>query len=309
MSWVLDVFVHVLKALFLAVWGALRALSSCVRTGQRRPDLSANICLVTGAGQGLGRLLALQLADCGASLVLWDIDGEKVHSVAEEVREKGREAHSYVVDCSKREEVYRCAKQVREEIGDVAVLVNNAGIVTGQRLMDAKDESIERTFAVNTLAHYWTVKAFLPWMVDNNYGYIVSIASVMAFQGVPKLSDYSASKAAALSFAESLRYELRQEKKTGITVTCICPYHIRTELFKGVTTRFPSLMRTLTPEEVARRTVTAMADKQFIVVLPKIFYLAMFLKGFLPTESDDEILDVLGAGTGMNTFIGRKKSD
>jgi all-trans-retinol dehydrogenase (NAD+) len=229
--------------------------------------------------------------------------------VAEEVREKGREAHSYVVDCSKREEVYRCAKQVREEIGDVAVLVNNAGIVTGQRLMDAKDESIERTFAVNTLAHYWTVKAFLPWMVDNNYGYIVSIASVMAFQGVPKLSDYSASKAAALSFAESLRYELRQEKKTGITVTCICPYHIRTELFKGVTTRFPSLMRTLTPEEVARRTVTAMADKQFIVVLPKIFYLAMFLKGFLPTESDDEILDVLGAGTGMNTFIGRKKSD
>ena len=78
-----------------------------------------------------------------------------------------------------------------------------------------------------------TVKAFLPWMLDNNYGYIVSIASVMAFQGVPKLSDYSASKAAALSFAESLRYELRQEKKTGITVTCICPYHIRTELFKG----------------------------------------------------------------------------
>ena len=79
----------------------------------------------------------------------------QVRSVAEEVREKGHKAHSYVVDCSKRDEVYRCARQVQEEVGDVAVLVNNAGIVTGQRLMDAKDESIERTFAVNSLAHYW----------------------------------------------------------------------------------------------------------------------------------------------------------
>ena len=78
MSWVLDAMIHVLKALSLAVWGALRALLSCARTSTRRPDLSADVCLVTGAGQGLGRQLALQLADCGASLVLWDIDGEKV---------------------------------------------------------------------------------------------------------------------------------------------------------------------------------------------------------------------------------------
>lgn len=116
-------------------------------------------------------------------------------------------------------------------------------------------------------------------MIDNNYGYIVSIASVLAFQGVPKLSDYTASKAAALSFMESLRYELRQDKKTGITLTCVCPYHIRTELFKGVTTRFPSLMRSLSPEEVAQRTLSAMADRQFVVILPRIFYLALFLKG------------------------------
>ena len=70
-------------------------------------------------------------------------------------------------------------------------------------------------------------------MLENNYGYIVAIASVLSFQGVPKLSDYCASKAATLSFMETLRYELRQAMKTGITVTAICPYHIRTELFKG----------------------------------------------------------------------------
>lgn len=76
-------------------------------------------------------------------------------AVAEEIQARGHIAHFYVVDCSKKEEVYRCAQQVQNEVGNVAVLVNNAGVVTGQKLIEAKDESIEKTFAVNTLAHYW----------------------------------------------------------------------------------------------------------------------------------------------------------
>ena len=80
MSLVAEVFVHVFRALYLAVWGALRALLSCGRTSKKKPDLGSDICLVTGAGQGLGRQLALQLAACGATLVLWDIDEEKVYS-------------------------------------------------------------------------------------------------------------------------------------------------------------------------------------------------------------------------------------
>lgn len=75
---VMSLIVVVFRVLFLAVWGALRSLFSC-GASKKKPDLSSDLCLVTGAGQGLGRQLALQLADCGASLVLWDIDGEKVH--------------------------------------------------------------------------------------------------------------------------------------------------------------------------------------------------------------------------------------
>ena len=79
MSWVLEVLAHVIKALYLTVWGSVRAVLSVFPSGrQKRPDLSGKLCLVTGAGQGLGRQLALQMADCGASLVLWDIDEEKV---------------------------------------------------------------------------------------------------------------------------------------------------------------------------------------------------------------------------------------
>ena len=78
MSWVAEVLVHLFRALFLTVWGALRALLTCALPGRKRPDLTSEVCLVTGAGQGLGRQLALQMADCGACLVLWDIDQEKV---------------------------------------------------------------------------------------------------------------------------------------------------------------------------------------------------------------------------------------
>ena len=101
--------------------------------------------------------MALQFAKCGATLVLWDIDGGKIGAVAEEIRGEGGAAHPYVVDCSKREDVYRAAGRVREEVGDVAVLVNNAGIAPEKAFINGelKDEEIERTYAVNALALYW----------------------------------------------------------------------------------------------------------------------------------------------------------
>ena len=75
--------------------------------------------------------------------------------MADEIREMGNEVFAYVCDCSKREEVYRMADQVREEVGDVAVLVNNAGIVSGKKFMDSVDSETEKVFGVNALAHFW----------------------------------------------------------------------------------------------------------------------------------------------------------
>jgi len=97
----------------------------------------------------------MKFAECGATLVLWDINEEGVHAVADEIREMGNEVFPYVCDCSKKEEVYRVAAQVKEEVGDVAILVNNAGVVSGRRFVENDDASVERTFGVNTLAHFW----------------------------------------------------------------------------------------------------------------------------------------------------------
>lgn len=123
-----------------------------------------------------------------------------------------------------------------------------------------------------------TVKAFLPWMLKYNYGYVVQISSIMAFQGIPRLGGYCASKAAAMSLSETLRWELKVMKKTGITVTCVCPYHINTEMFAGVTTNFSSLFKTLDAEYVVERILQAIDEKQFIVATPRIMYLLIFLK-------------------------------
>ena len=116
-------------------------------------------------------------------------------------------------------------------------------------------------------------------MVENNYGYIVEISSILAFAGAVGLSDYCASKSAVVSFSETLRSELMAAKKTGISVTCVCPYHIgNTSMFSSVRTKFPKLLPSLVAEDVAERVIRAVTEKQFLVVIPKSFYFSLFLK-------------------------------
>jgi len=200
-------------------------------------------------------------------------------------------------------QVYRAAKKVREDVGNVSILVNNAGVLSGKRIWESSDASIEKTFQVNTLAHFWvkfialfntnvyvltallclfvqTVKAFLPWMMENNYGYIVQICSICAFVSSSGLTDYCASKSAAVTFAETLRTELKVANKDGISVTCVCPSHIgNTGMFTGLRVKFPRLFPSLKVEEVAERTLRATVEKQFMVAIPRNFNMFLFLKG------------------------------
>jgi all-trans-retinol dehydrogenase (NAD+) len=108
--------------------------------------------------------------------------------------------------------VYDLAKNVLEEIGTIDILVNNAGIVSGKSFLEISDEQIIKTFQVNALAHFWTVRAFLPKMIENRNGFIVNIVSAAGMIGVYKQSDYGASKFAAFGFDESLRMEIRRNQ-------------------------------------------------------------------------------------------------
>lgn len=111
-------------------------------------------------------------------------------------------------------------------------------MVSGRALLDTPDEMIERSFSVNTLAHFWTVKAFLPTMLEKDHGHIICIASMAGYVGIPKLIDYCSSKFAAVGFDEALRLELEMLGADGVHTTVICPYFIQaTGMFDDVNSR------------------------------------------------------------------------
>ena len=119
-------------------------------------DCGDEICLVTGAAQGLGKQMAIEFARRKAVVVMWDIQEEKLKAVASEIKEEfGSKVYAYVCDLSSREEIYKVAARVKKEVGSVSVLVNNAGVMKVHTIIDAKDEDIEQTFQVNSLAHFW----------------------------------------------------------------------------------------------------------------------------------------------------------
>lgn len=118
-------------------------------------DVTDELVLITGSGSGIGRLTAIKFAEKGANLVLWDINGNGIDETAKLVREKGTKAYTYSVDVTDREAVYKTASKVKEEVGIVTILVNNAGIVQGKPILEMNDRQVEKTMNVNALSHIW----------------------------------------------------------------------------------------------------------------------------------------------------------
>lgn len=129
------------------------------------------------------------------------------------------------------------AQEAKSKIGDVDILVNNAGIVQGKMISELNDFMIHKTMVVNSESHLWLIKEFIGPMKEKNSGHIVSIASVAGTAGCPEMTDYCASKFAAVGLMESLRVELKREK-FDIKTTIICPYFINTGMFDGVKTSY-----------------------------------------------------------------------
>jgi len=166
--------------------------------------------------------MAVQLAHEGCTVVLWDVDLAAVQRVVGEVEAIGQLARAYKVDVANRALVYATAKDVLKEFGNVDILINNAGVVSGRSIIDADDARSELTIQVNTIALMWVTKAFLPSMIAQKRGHVVTMASGAGRIGARGLVDYAASKFGAIGFDEALRSELRHlapELKT----TCVCP--------------------------------------------------------------------------------------
>lgn len=126
-----------------------------------RKDINGEIIFLTGAGSGLGRLMALKFAKLGATVVCADINQSANEETVREIQSQGFKAHGYQCDCSSREDIYRVADLVKAEVGDVTILINNAGIVSGKKFLETEDWMIQKTFEVNTMAHFWVSFRFV----------------------------------------------------------------------------------------------------------------------------------------------------
>jgi all-trans-retinol dehydrogenase (NAD+) len=157
-----------------------------------------NVILITGAGSGVGKALALGFAKRGAVVVIWDINKSGLEDTVQLVKAINGTIFSYLVDITDKNLVYETASKVREEVGIVNILINNAGIVSGKDFLQIPDKNIIQTFNVNVISHFWLIKAFLPDMIERNSGHLVSIASIAGVVGVSGLTDYCASKFATM---------------------------------------------------------------------------------------------------------------
>ncbi|KAL2090724.1 hypothetical protein ACEWY4_012987 [Coilia grayii] len=295
-------------------------LNAIVRTilRPRLKPIDGELCLITGAGGGLGRLFALEFAKEGAEVVLWDCNQEANEKTAKLVRELGFKAHAYTVDISKRESIYQTADRVRREVGDITMLVNNAGVVAGQRFLECPDALLERTLLVNCHALFWVrhkttktcmTKAFLPHMKATNHGHIVTVASTLGLFTTACVEDYCASKFGAVGFHESLTHSLLAEGVDGVKTTLVCPYIVNTGMFAGCQIReeLRSLIPPLDPLDCVQRSMEAILGDEAMVCIPSIMNIAFMSRALLPWEANVATYRFMGGDKCMYAFIKSKQ--
>ena len=185
--------------------------------------------IVTGASRGIGRAIALGLAERGYDLALTDIGPQQatLAAVADEIAERGRRCVTITADVSNPEDCRRSAAEAVRGLGHVDALVNNAGILKLASIEELTPELWDTTFAVNARGVFQMTQALIPHMRERRYGRIVNIASLAARTGGPGQSHYAASKSAVVGFTRVSSMELGQH---GITVNAVCPGIIQTEM-------------------------------------------------------------------------------
>src|SRR5215468_12031765 len=182
--------------------------------------LDQRIAIVTGAGQGIGRAIALGLAREGASVVIADVNQESARAVKNEIEAGGGKALAIRTDVSDESSVQAMAKESLAEFGRVDILVNNAGIFPTSSVEEMSEEDWDRVIGTNLIGAFLCARAVVPTFLKQGSGRIISLTSGRAFQGAKNGAHYAASKAGIIGFSKSLALELAPH---GITVNVICP--------------------------------------------------------------------------------------
>jgi 3-oxoacyl-[acyl-carrier protein] reductase len=222
------------------------------------------VAIITGAASGLGKAIAKKLASRGVKLALFDLKPEDLGQVKKEIE---TDCEIYLVDITREEQVKDAVDQVGKRYGRIDILVNSAGI-TGQTNIKSHEvvsADLRMVFEVNFMGSYLTSKCVLPWMLRQNYGRILHIASIAGKEGNAGMLAYSSSKAAVIGMAKVQGKEYAQ---TGITVNALAPAVIRTALVEAM----PEEQVTYMTEKIPMRrcgTLEEASDCALFIVSPE----------------------------------------
>uniref|UniRef100_A0A1B6CEX8 Short-chain dehydrogenase/reductase 3 n=1 Tax=Clastoptera arizonana TaxID=38151 RepID=A0A1B6CEX8_9HEMI len=253
-------------------------------------SLRNKVALVTGAGRGLGRGLAIRLAEEGCKVACVDISEVNVVETARIINLKGLTALSYNANVALPEDIRVLSSRIEKDLGPVDVLVNNAAIITSHRLTELEDEAIHAIISVNFISHFWMIRTFLPSMKERNSGHIVAISSMSAFGGLSNTSTYTSCKWALTGLMECVREELREIKNNAIKVTTVFPYFINTSA--DYTSSWKISLPERTIEEVVDETVRGIKQEKRTVNIPEHLYYLLHLLRFLPSSVADLSADI-----------------
>ena len=266
-------------------------------------QLKDKIVLVTGGASGIGKIMVRLLLERAAKVIIWDINELKIAETILEFSNKGT-ISGFTIDVSNVNQIKETALKVKEEIGAVDLLINNAGIVAGKYFHEHTTLDISKTMEINANAPMHITKEFLNEMLAQNSGHICNIASSGGLISNPKMSVYAASKWSLVGWSDSLRLEMEQLKK-NINVTTIMPYFINTGMFDGVKSKIPIL----NPEVAALTIIKAIEKNKRMVTIPGYIYRLIKLgQGFMSINVLDWFAgNVLGIYKTMEHFTGHKK--
>ncbi|MDV6262622.1 acetoin reductase [Rhodococcoides yunnanense] len=195
--------------------------------------------LVTGAGQGIGRAIALRLASDGHDIALADLNENKISDVADEVRRTGSKATTFVADVSDRDQVFAAVEHTHEALGGFDVIVNNAGIAQVAPLDDVRPEDVAKIWAVNVDGVLWGIQAAAAkFKATGQKGKIINASSIAGHDGFAMLGVYSATKFAVRALTQAAAKEYASD---GITVNAYCPGVVGTDMWVTIDKRFAEL--------------------------------------------------------------------
>jgi NAD(P)-dependent dehydrogenase (short-subunit alcohol dehydrogenase family) len=247
------------------------------------------VCVVTGAGSGIGRALAVELAGRGARLALSDCDAASVEQTAARCRDLGAETRAYQVDVAQRDAVFAHADAVVADFGAVHLVVNNAGVALHGLVEELRDEDFRWVMDIDFWGVVHGTQAFLPHLAASGDGQLANVSSIFGLIAVPKQAAYNAAKFAVRGFTEALRQEMQLTGRP-VAVSCIHPGGVRTAIARRaraaasedkteMAATFDRLARTSPPRaarvilkglERDRARILVGADAWFVAGLPRL---------------------------------------